>query len=75
MALQERLVRGHRLARDNSIPVEQLDVVDHEKGRSVRQDGFDGAGIELHGPRYFFLLGAALPPAAAGAEPFSSPEL
>jgi hypothetical protein len=50
-------------------------VVDHEKGRSVRQDGFDSARIELHGPRYFFLLDAGLLLLDAGAVPFSSPEL
>jgi hypothetical protein len=54
------LIRGHGLARDNAIPVDELDVVNHEKGRSVGQNGFDGAGIELHGPRYFFLLCADL---------------
>ena len=72
MALEKGFIRGHGLARDNAIPVDQLDMVDHEKGCAVRQDGFDGAGIELHGPRYFFLLGADL---AAGAAPFSSPAL
>jgi hypothetical protein len=51
-------------------------MVDHEEGRSVGQNGFDSARIELHGPRYFFLLGAAgLVPGEAGAVPFSSPEL
>jgi hypothetical protein len=51
-------------------------VVDHEKGRSVRQEGFDGARVELHGPRYFFLLlGADLLLAGAAPLPFSSPAL